>query len=578
MPSATCASLSSCPIVEIRTDRHSFPLVSLLVAITLMLFSFALSNPDEANAQVAIVVNQSEIDAATAANANYDSEAYDIAVIKYALDYYVNNYRAHYGLAPLTRNRLLDTVAQSNSDRMATTGDFSHNANLNSDVPSGWSACSEACADVLGGWGYPGGWRVAEIALYGCDMFGTVPSHWTDYATYESMFQDGFLGSWSHRTILMDTNVNTIGYGVTKAADGSWYITLDLCGYSNIPDDSWVTPTIEDELRTPSTVPSPISRIIEQANQLAGSNRYETSVSIVEEQCPDGSEGVIICTGENFPDALAASSLSGATGYPILLTASNELPSSIADEIINLGASKAYIIGGTGAVSTRVADQVQSALEASSSETSIKRISGTDRIATATAVRMEIEALGMQGDTAIVVTSTGFADALSISPYCAWSNSPLFLAQPDGSLSSESLSAMSDYERVIIVGGTGVIPSSTQNALEGIVGSGNVFRLGGSNRFETSANVSIWSVEQGMTFDGVCVTTGFDYPDAVCGGAFAGSMDTVLLLTSASDSANTCATVLGANNSQVSSLYFLGGTGATPNAVRARICQSLGWV
>ncbi len=88
--------------------------------------------------------------------------------------------------------------------------------------------------------------------------------------------------------------------------------------------------------------------------ELAGLDRYQTAVAVSRSQFATGSvPTVVVATGQNFPDALAASPLAGAYGSPVLLTRTASLPSEVALEIIRLGSTKAVIVGGTGAVKRR---------------------------------------------------------------------------------------------------------------------------------------------------------------------------------------------------------------------------------
>ncbi|MDO8987684.1 MAG: cell wall-binding repeat-containing protein, partial [Coriobacteriia bacterium] len=83
---------------------------------------------------------------------------------------------------------------------------------------------------------------------------------------------------------------------------------------------------------------------------VAGSSRYETAVRASERTFASGAECVVIATGSNWPDALGGAALAAAEGGPILLTDANALPSAVAAEVTRLGATRAYILGGTGAV------------------------------------------------------------------------------------------------------------------------------------------------------------------------------------------------------------------------------------
>ncbi|MGS4768153.1 cell wall-binding repeat-containing protein, partial [Acinetobacter baumannii] len=58
--------------------------------------------------------------------------------------------------------------------------------------------------------------------------------------------------------------------------------------------------------------------------RLAGTTRYGTAQAIAVHASMGTPTGAIVATGENFPDALAASTLSGANGpRPIVLTETN---------------------------------------------------------------------------------------------------------------------------------------------------------------------------------------------------------------------------------------------------------------
>ncbi len=90
--------------------------------------------------------------------------------------------------------------------------------------------------------------------------------------------------------------------------------------------------------------------------RLAGKNRYETAVAISKYGWPStgGVTSVYVATGSNFPDALAGAAEAAAKGVPILLTATNDLPTEVANEIDRLGVNTIYVLGGTGVVSTGV--------------------------------------------------------------------------------------------------------------------------------------------------------------------------------------------------------------------------------
>ena len=55
-------------------------------------------------------------------------------------------------------------------------------------------------------------------------------------------------------------------------------------------------------------------------NPVEGTDRFGTSVQVSEQTFPEGADTVIVTTGYNWPDALAAASLAGVYNAPVLLT------------------------------------------------------------------------------------------------------------------------------------------------------------------------------------------------------------------------------------------------------------------
>ena len=93
---------------------------------------------------------------------------------------------------------------------------------------------------------------------------------------------------------------------------------------------------------------------------ISGSDRYSTSVEIAKRA---DSDVIIVASGENFPDALAASTLSQKTGAPILLVAKNSISQSVVKYIQDKQIKKAIILGGEGTISQRTAENVERAIE-----------------------------------------------------------------------------------------------------------------------------------------------------------------------------------------------------------------------
>lgn len=116
--------------------------------------------------------------------------------------------------------------------------------------------------------------------------------------------------------------------------------------------------------------------------RLAGTNRYDTAelVSAEVKRLTGAPSTVFLATGLNFPDALAASSLSAYKNWPILLTEPGALPSDTIAALKALKPSRVVICGGTGVVSTGVESYVKTKLGYSPT---VLRKGGSGRYATA---------------------------------------------------------------------------------------------------------------------------------------------------------------------------------------------------
>jgi basic membrane protein A and related proteins len=115
---------------------------------------------------------------------------------------------------------------------------------------------------------------------------------------------------------------------------------------------------------------------------IQGMSRFDTAVAASLEAYPLGSAYVIIATGRNWPDALGGTALAGALDAPILLSEPTSLPTATRTEISRLGATHAIILGGTGAVSAGVQNDL------ATMGLSVERIAGTTRYQTADAVAL----------------------------------------------------------------------------------------------------------------------------------------------------------------------------------------------
>lgn len=285
--------------------------------------------------------------------------------------------------------------------------------------------------------------------------------------------------------------------------------------------------------------------------RLWGQNRYQTMAKIVQSGFTSSDTCVIAC-GSDFGDALIATGLAGSLRCPVILSATYDLSPDASQEISRLGASHAVIVGNQDAIADNVVDQLN-ALGVQS-----ERVAGADLQATSAAVMRHLRASNKKSDTVVVASGLTFPDALSLGPW-AWSSaSPVLLCGSDKALSAEQvqeLRADGGIRRIVIAGGPAAVASGVEETLGADF---EVIRLGGANRYETSRLVAEWELQQGMSLKYPTIASGQNYPDALAGAAFAGNMNSVLLVADSND--DDSLKLLSNNSSSISSGYLLGGT------------------
>lgn len=306
----------------------------------------------------------------------------------------------------------------------------------------------------------------------------------------------------------------------------------------------------------------------------SGFDRYETSA--LQAKTWKSCSHVVICNGERFPDALAASSLAGALSCPILLTNSKTLSGYTRDALQYLkgiGMSRAFVMGGTDVISDTVINQINGM-----GISVVKRIYGKDRYGTQLELFKYGKSQGYWKNNLIVMTTGsdhGFGDALSASPLAYSEKAPVFLVPDSGTLTSEQQSALktgTSYGRAILVGGPVRIKTETREFAKTIANS--VEGVYGSDRYATSAQLAIKTVELGYLHTNNAAFASGEKPwDALGGGALQGRDRSVLVLANVYNAGNAIAAIKPTGASVV---RFFGGTDAVSQEARTQIMNALG--
>ena len=316
-----------------------------------------------------------------------------------------------------------------------------------------------------------------------------------------------------------------------------------------------------------SYYPSDIAKI-GIVDRLSGLTRYDTMRTIMKTGF-SSADTVVIASGANFPDALGASALAGTNDAPILLTASDTLSWQTCNEIKRLNPEKAYIIGGTSAISSGVESSIRSL------GVTTERVSGDTRQLTAQAISNKVCA-SETPDTVIVASSAAPWDSLSISSYAYAKKYPVLLTESNGKLSSQTIETLrsSGATRVIIVGGTASVAKSVESTLT----EWNTIRLGGSDRYETAQLIAdfVSTGDEGMSSAYIGIASSAGFADALSGCSMVGKNLGITLLTDPTDSSKLCSTLEKLNDDfPVRICYLFGGENAASVKVQQDIAEIL---
>lgn len=304
--------------------------------------------------------------------------------------------------------------------------------------------------------------------------------------------------------------------------------------------------------------------------RLDGDDRYETAAAVAADTFPGGANSVVLATGQDFADALAANGLAGALSAPVLLTLRDALPDATADALADLDPTTVYVMGGTAAVSKAVADEL-------AADFTVVRVEGANRYETAAAAGLAIadtddglpvttdDGIGSTGDdgrTAVLANGLNFPDAVSGGSVAFAGRLPVLLT-PAGDLPDATAAVIEDLaiEHLLIVGGTAAVSAAVEDQAEEL--GVTVERLAGTDRWATNVKVNDFAAGA-LGFGGptAYLSTGSKFPDALTGGSAAGAKASPLLLTAATSLPPTIRSYLQANGNAIDEVVAIGGTAA----------------
>nr|MDQ3382655.1 cell wall-binding repeat-containing protein [Actinomycetota bacterium] len=310
-------------------------------------------------------------------------------------------------------------------------------------------------------------------------------------------------------------------------------------------------------------------------------NRYGTAAEIAR-LYPDGVQTVYVTTGETYYDALAAAP-SASQGFaptkggeqttadgevqntptgdpaPILLVESDAAVPDITQTVLDeIGPTNIIILGGTGAVSQDVEDQL-----IAENEGEVTRIGGADRYVTAALLAQDYGS----SDKVFVATgeTDGFGDALSGSALAGSEGVPVLLTKKDVApgVVERTIEELGATE-IVFLGGENAISDDVYQQL------GGTDRIFGADRYRTSAAiVDEFGYGEGNPAPFAHVATGENFADALTGSALASFQDAPVVLTR--QSAVPAGVLNALKGIDPEQLYVLGGPVAVSEAAEAQL-------
>ncbi|MBP3384671.1 MAG: cell wall-binding repeat-containing protein [Firmicutes bacterium] len=196
-------------------------------------------------------------------------------------------------------------------------------------------------------------------------------------------------------------------------------------------------------------------------SRIYGDNRFKTAVKIA--RSIDDKEIAFIANGMNYPDALGAGSAASLYGGAILFTGKDKLDTATKEYLEHIGFDSVVILGGTGAVSKAVEDELKTLQD------EVIRIEGKDRYDTCLQLA---EIFFETTDFVVTATGMGFADALAGGPFAAAIDAPILLLNPNSNTIDADIKnyiKSSGTEYVVVLGGTSAINNTIYKELEKLV-------------------------------------------------------------------------------------------------------------
>lgn len=200
-----------------------------------------------------------------------------------------------------------------------------------------------------------------------------------------------------------------------------------------------------------AAVPAELDELLKNefyVKRLAGANRYETNLKVLEETGIEGM-GLCVCTGKDFADSLSVSALR----RPILL-----VNKSLTDDqrafLDTIGTNDIYVIGGESAVNKDIEEEL-----ANYGYGYVERISGANRYETS--VKVAERFFPLEVENLVLAYGQNFPDGLCGGVLAYYLNAPMLLTRDKNAALAADFAAKKGVTTGAVLGGTSLISDAS---------------------------------------------------------------------------------------------------------------------
>ena len=174
-----------------------------------------------------------------------------------------------------------------------------------------------------------------------------------------------------------------------------------------------------------------------EVRRLAGVSRIDTALQVARAVTPGTRKAIVArafghetgALSQAWADAISAGALAADENIPVLLTPTNQLPQEVADFLSDSAVEEVLLVGGVSAISSEVEAVLQSLVAR------VRRVAGSDRFATASAVAAErgFESFQQARGVAVVdaVSDLGWTGGFAAARLSALADAPILLSDDD---------------------------------------------------------------------------------------------------------------------------------------------------